>query len=365
MKVLSQLYSDQATRFLRDVVGSLQFEAAHPLLQQALVMVGTIPESGQDAELVSCIMSKLAWLLRRTGRLDEATDMGRQALRHSQQASAVGVVETAVCHANLGVLLRQQGELNESLECYHRATAMHKQLNTGITMEMAAMLQNQALAESENSEEEKALVTAKQAVRVSDTVLGNDSPQTWMAMRNLAVILHQSDRLKESAEMFSQAVALMLSKKPAPSRLLAEVLIGWGGNCLALGELLEAKQLFEASLAHALREGAASADQAQLKFLEETIDSLSDMVATGNVTGNTTTAAGNALLKGRGTRGERKLGTTTPDYKLLSSLKLSKKETSESLKRNERNLVQIARNQPGTFFSWPAPEPVMAKTLSA
>ena len=62
---------------------------------------------------------------------------------------------------------------------------MHKQLNTGITMEMAAMLQNQvtpkdsrphheagcqALAESENSEEEKALVTAKQAVRVSDTV---------------------------------------------------------------------------------------------------------------------------------------------------------------------------------------------------
>ena len=121
--------------FLRDVVGSLQFEAAHPLLQQALVMVGTIPESGQDAELVSCIMSKLAWLLRRTGRLDEATDMGRQALRHrcsltqiacfcslpqiasfitsacclcSQQASAVGVVETAVCHANLGVLLRQQ-----------------------------------------------------------------------------------------------------------------------------------------------------------------------------------------------------------------------------------------------------------------
>merc|ERR1712166_886110 len=101
---------------------------------------------------------------------------------------------------------------------------MHKQLNTGIT---------------------------KQAVRVSDTVLGNDSPQTWMAMRNLAVILHQSDRLKESAEMFSQAVALMLSKKPAPSRLLAELLIGWGGNCLALGELLEAKQLFEASLAHA------------------------------------------------------------------------------------------------------------------
>ena len=33
--------------------------------------------------------------------------------------------------------------------------------------------------------------------------------------------------------------------------------------------------------------------QAQLKFLEETIDSLSDMVATGNITGNTTTA-GNA-----------------------------------------------------------------------
>ena len=72
----------------------------------------------------------------------------------------------------------------------------------------------------------------------------------------------------------------------------------------------------------------------------------------------TNCAAGNALHKGRGTREERKLGMTTPDYKLLASLKLSKKETSESLKRSERNLVQIARNQPGTFFSWPAPEPV-------
>ena len=82
-----------------------------------------------------------------------------------------------------------------------------------------------------------------------------------MAMRNLAVILHQSNRFKEAAEMFSQTVAMMLIKKPSPSRLLAEVLIGlllllcehcsecvgvgWGGNCLALGELLEAKQLFE------------------------------------------------------------------------------------------------------------------------
>ena len=58
-----------------------KFEAAHPLLQRALVMVEALPD-GQDDELVAGIMSKLAWLLRRTGRLEEATALASRALRH-------------------------------------------------------------------------------------------------------------------------------------------------------------------------------------------------------------------------------------------------------------------------------------------
>lgn len=139
LRVLSQLYSDQATRFLRD----RKFEAAHPLLQRALVMVEALPD-GQDDELVAGIMSKLAWLLRRTGRLEEATALASRALRHSQDASVGGSnVETAVCYANLGVLQREQGNTKEAIELYQHAAHMHKQLHTGVTPEMAAMLQNQ------------------------------------------------------------------------------------------------------------------------------------------------------------------------------------------------------------------------------
>ena len=56
-----------------------QNEAAEPLLQQALVMVEALP-GVQDAGHSAGIMSKLAWLMRRTGRLEEATALASRAL---------------------------------------------------------------------------------------------------------------------------------------------------------------------------------------------------------------------------------------------------------------------------------------------
>ncbi|MBF0159846.1 MAG: tetratricopeptide repeat protein [Magnetococcales bacterium] len=132
--------------------------------------------------------NNLGIILRQLGQIDQAITLLRQAIHHATRASLQAPI--APLHNNLGIALRQQGRLNEAVASYRSALALRPQ--------DAEVLHNMAIALQELGQLNQAESSLRLALRYR--------PQWPDSLSSLGVLLKEMGRLTEAEQPLRAAL---------------------------------------------------------------------------------------------------------------------------------------------------------------
>ena len=195
-------------------------------------------------------LHELGWLYRLRGESKQAEPLLQEALA-MRQALPGHLLEEAESLTELGVLRREQNDLEGAMQHYEAALALQRRAVQGDDLGIAMTLNNLAVVERErnNFAEAEALYTTSYEMRTR--LLGDTHPRTVPPLRNLASVLiaQGPDRYEEAEAHLQKALSVRRSALGETHPDLAGILNSLGFLKKELGQLDEAERYYLQALA--------------------------------------------------------------------------------------------------------------------
>jgi tetratricopeptide (TPR) repeat protein len=177
----------------------VQAEAAY---KNALAAAEGIEDAGSKKEATAAALGNLGLVYRQQGELDKALEHHRQALEIAKEIGHRRGEAAQLC--NRGLVYRQQGELDKALEHHQQALEIDKE--TGNRLGEANALGNLGLVYRYLGDLEKALNHHQQALEIHRVIghrLGEASD-----LGNLGIVYRQQGELDKALEYHQQALEI-------------------------------------------------------------------------------------------------------------------------------------------------------------
>lgn len=237
--------AEEVSQFLVDL-----FEAADPeeaqgdtipartLLRRGAEQVSTL--DGQP-QVQANLLHTMGRVHRRLGDLDRAAGLIRKSLRpYRSDSTSPPSAEYAEALSELGLLLRDQGNYEESASRLRKAVELRRTLDT--PPRLATELMRLSYVERQLGNLDAAQSTIEEALQIQKRVHGPDHISTAESYFNLAAILREKGNLKEAERYQRQSLSTVQSEVDGPHPGLATNFSNMGLLLEEQGRLAEAEQ---------------------------------------------------------------------------------------------------------------------------
>jgi serine/threonine-protein kinase len=202
-------------------------------------------ELGEDNPLVTAVQVNLALVLQEKGRLDEAEPLARQVVeidaRHYGEKSPNLIPDLN----NLGLLLQEKGEHEEAQELYLRAESLAREVLGDRHPAVAFPLNNRADLEYERGALEIAERLVRSALELRRATLPEGNVDLAPSLGGLGRVLVDTGRAEEAEPLLREAVAIRLKHLPPDDWHVAWAKSDLGACLLVAGRVEEAGALLE------------------------------------------------------------------------------------------------------------------------
>jgi serine/threonine protein kinase len=149
-------------------------------------------------------LSYSAWLLRQTGKLDEAEALFRQVLAGQQRVLGADHVDTTRTLNDLAAVLEAQGKLDEAVELHRTALANLRRRLGNDALDTITSMGNLASALSSQGKLDEAGPLLRERLETARRVLGDNHRDTLRAMSSYSWLLGMEGKFDEALELSRQ-----------------------------------------------------------------------------------------------------------------------------------------------------------------
>lgn len=150
-------------------------------------------------------LGAIAW---RRGDTSDAEAHYRTALDIHERAGRADWIDGLRAKANLSLVLRDQGKLQEALTLRHEALHGVRERYGPTHPSVATSLDALASIQKRMGDVKGAEISLREAITLKKEVYGKPHQSTAVSLNNLAVLYEESDRLHEAESLYREAIAL-------------------------------------------------------------------------------------------------------------------------------------------------------------
>jgi tetratricopeptide (TPR) repeat protein/predicted Ser/Thr protein kinase len=210
-----------------------EYAGAEQDIEQAYLLAAEQRHDRLEAEAVA----RLAFLVgHRQARHEQGLLWSKTALALAKSFTADPGLEAAALNG-LGVVLRDEGKLDESLAHMQRALAIQEQRLGPDHPDVASLLGNIGLGLHEQGKPEQALEHLRRALAIQEAVLGAGHPKVASTLGNIGTVLMNQGALDESLVHHQRALAIQEQAFGPDHIEIASTLANIGGVYLGQSKL--------------------------------------------------------------------------------------------------------------------------------
>ncbi|MGC2323563.1 MAG: tetratricopeptide repeat protein [Terriglobales bacterium] len=192
-------------------------------------------------------LQEQSWALGAEGKLDEAADAGREALRLMELAEGADSPDVANLLNDLAEIEQQRQNFAEALALAERAISIEQALGERFSGEDATRIRARTLAIAGElrriqGDYTRAEADLKEALAISLTQFGETSAEAGEARNNLAVLYKYWGRFDDGLKLYREALAPIIASQGEESQAAATVYHNIGGILHARGDLAAAEE---------------------------------------------------------------------------------------------------------------------------
>lgn len=148
----------------------------------------------------------------------------------------------------LGLIYKQQGQLETAMVWYQRSMNIREQLRGKNSVEVAEALNNMGELFRTRKDLKRAMECHKRALKIRQKQLGSNSPETAVSMNNIAGVMYQLKQYSQAEKLFTEVRDIYAANpKVTPSRVAANY-NNLGGVCYQQGKYEDAALYFDRAL---------------------------------------------------------------------------------------------------------------------
>jgi CHAT domain-containing protein/Tfp pilus assembly protein PilF len=185
--------------------------AALPSARRAVALAETL--TGPEDPAVAGSLANLGLVLRRQGKLDEARAAYERALRIRERALGPDHPEVARVLAALSALASNAGDFARARELGERALRIAERSGDPLVVAVAA--NNLALALYQLNDHEGSKRRLEQTLQAYERALGPEHPEVGKTLSNLANVVSEAGDLAEARRLYERAIAIQ-EKRQGP-----------------------------------------------------------------------------------------------------------------------------------------------------
>jgi CHAT domain-containing protein/Tfp pilus assembly protein PilF len=199
-----------------------------------------------DHPAVAVSLANLGLVLRRQGKLDEAREAYERALRIRETALGAEHIDVGRVLAALSALASNTGDFSRARELGERALRIAERAADPVAEAGAA--NNLALALFQLNDHAGSRQRLEQALRAYERALGPDHPEVGKTLSNLANVVSESGDLAEARRLYERAIAIQEKRQGPDHPDVALNVNNLGDIYYLVGDFDTAAALFERAL---------------------------------------------------------------------------------------------------------------------
>ena len=235
---------DEAERYLH---GRARYAEARALAERALALAE--PAFGPEDAIISSRLGNLGLVLRDQGDLDTARMLHERALAIRETRLGPNHPDTAASLASLGGVLHNQGDLDTARMLHERALAIYETRRGADHPDIARSLSDLAYLLRDQGDLDGARTLLERALAICEARLGPDYPATAWSLSNLASVLRDQGDLDGAYTLHQRALAIYEMRMGPDHFLTAQSLNDLASVLRDQGDLDGAHTLLERALA--------------------------------------------------------------------------------------------------------------------
>ena len=183
-----------------------RYAEAGPLLQHALAMYGSLPESNL-LEVIEC-MNYLGWLYQEEGRFEEAEVLYRRSLVSAETVLGAEHSGTVASLHYLSGLYREQGNYREARPLMERSLAIREVVLGPDHLETTDCMSYLAWLSDAEGKYEEAEALYSRVLAIREAALGPENISIASSLNNLATIYQKRAKYEQAATLYQRAIAI-------------------------------------------------------------------------------------------------------------------------------------------------------------
>jgi len=229
-----------------------RYAEAGPLLQRALAMFRSMPESNL-LEVIEC-MNYQGWLYQEEGRYEEAEDLYRRSLVSAETVLGAEHSGTVASLHYLSGLYQEQGRYGEARPLMERALAIREVVLGPEHLETADGMSYLAWLSDAEGKYEQAEALYSRVLAIREAALGPENISVAMSLNNLASVYRKREKYEQAATLYRRAIAIYEATLGPEHPYFATGLNNLAKTYQAQEKFEEAESLYRRALA--IREAA-------------------------------------------------------------------------------------------------------------
>jgi len=222
-----------------------QADEAEVLLVRALEILTPAHSQGRRTAQV---LNNLGIVLQEQGRVDETEGRYRQALAILEESLGPEHPDIASCLNNLARALKIQARFDEAEPLYRRALTIRERVLGPDHPELAISLNNLANLQMNRNEFEQAESLLMRSLDISEKALGDDNLEVATALNNLASLFIRREIPEQAEPLLRRALVILEDGLGPDHQRIATSVLNLGQVTSQLGRMDEAERLFKRSL---------------------------------------------------------------------------------------------------------------------
>lgn len=141
-----------------------------------------------QAEDIARSLVELGNILKTWGKIDQAMQFQKEALRTYEEATGIDTVEVALCEHEIGLLNKQLGETEKALRCFGEALRVHRVHEGDKSLNVANNLFEIGQIYDTFGRKEKSLKCFEECLKIREEMLGDDHLDVMAAQRYVKIL---------------------------------------------------------------------------------------------------------------------------------------------------------------------------------
>jgi len=192
--------------------------------------------------------AELANHVRTLARFDEALEYYKKALEIAEELLGKNHPTTATCVNNLGIMLKDLGDLDGARACFERTLKIHESAYGVYHPDIATCLNNLGSVLQDQGDLDRARECYERSLRIDESAYGPDHPSVARDANNLGLVLKDQGNLDLARECYERVLKIAESTYEPGHPKVATYVNNLGLVLQAQGDLAEARACFERAL---------------------------------------------------------------------------------------------------------------------